>query len=1358
MSTPPTTPPTTTTDPNLAEKIKQMRDASELTKYREARPIVTPVKEYEPEGYALKFVQVITRHGRRTPESRRYPLTLWSCNNMENLITNKDASNRPACTFGQLTVFGTKDLINVGSAYRKLFVDRLKFLDDKFNPSQIFVRSSDRERTINSARSLMHGLYGGSFEDEQEHSPDHNTFLVTPEDRENIYPRSSCARYAFLRAVLKKHPTVLAENKASDLKGFGDRLKGIFEASKGYDSPFYLQSWGSYAGLVNSFDCFRNHGLPLPSGFTDDVVARMYLEAAKEYKSWGLIPDISILGIGRFVNDLSKQLDSKATNQPATKDTKFALYSAHDSTLGAVLVAYKMYDDNKHPETASTLEFLLFEKEKKDNETKQQQQAKESVTQDKFVKIIYNQKVLHPEDCKAYEVDGMCPYDKFLQINKSLIPTNYEEQCKISDEEKKRYKDLAKKTQASDSPLIEGTKEVMPKVYTLGIRREDKNRWERRAPLAPSHIEELVKKGIRVIVQPSTLRNYSNGAYQKAGAIIQEDLRECDTIIAVKEVPSEYLYPGKTYLFFSHTIKAQPYNMPMLDEINKKHIRLIDYERITDEKNRRLVRFGAFAGYAGMIDMLHALGDRLLAKGFSTPFLLENAMDAVRAIGEEISQVGLPDELLPFTFAFTSEGAVAQGALSIFKLLPHKMVTPDEMVDLVKNKKGERGILYGTMVTSEHMVEPIDPEKKFNKKEYYDDPSKYKSIFYEKYAPYISCLINCMYWDAKFPRLITIRQMEHMVETNNSRLLGVADISADINGSLEFLMRTTSIDSPLYIYDPKTQEIHDPTTDQKYMYRDGILFLAVDNLPTEFPKEATQWFGDHLSTFMEAIVRSDPMKPYDKMDDIPAEIKRAVITSHGSITPPFEYIKELRKKREAMIGRILIVGAGYVSLPVISYLTRNPSHMITVADNDIEQTKKALNFEPDMITTIILDVNDQKHLDEIVKKHTIVISLLPDDLNLLVAKSCLRNKRHLITTSYLSDEINALHKQVQEAGLTFVFEMGLDPGIDHLEAARVIADVQKQGGRIRTFVSWCGGLPAPESSDNPLGYKFSWSPRGVLEAVTMDAEYRQDGREIFVPGQEVYKRCQPVDIFPALSLEGVPNRSCLSLAKAYNIEDCNTLFRGTLRYKGFCQVIDAAIEIGLLDEKVHDYLLPEAPSMSWNSAVRQILPTPLTETLTTQEIFRRKLRTRRGYPTKGYDDEKITSILSVFEWLGIFAAAPIAQKGTYIDSFCELLKGKLEFSPSERDLILLHHVFGIEWPGGHHETKTSTLVSYGTKEISAMGLNIGLPVAMAAELLVEGSIKERGVVIPVTEEYYKPILKALHNEGITFIHRSNFDN
>ncbi|EFA79150.1 histidine acid phosphatase family protein [Heterostelium album PN500] len=433
---------------NIADKIHEYKCKSETSPMNTVKDLVMPVDEYRPAGYHLKMMQVITRHGRRTPESNRYPLSLWSCNSVDNLIVNKDA-NRPECNLGQLTVFGTRDLINLGKNYHRMLIDKVHFLSDEYKPDEIFVRSSDRERTISSARSLMHGLYGGAFADAQEHMLNAATsFVILPEAVENIYPRGSCPRYAFLKSILPKHPKVLEEQKNSKLEDFSQRLRDIFEASKGYDSPFYVPSWRSYAGLVNSFDCFKNHGLPLPEGFNDEIVERMYLEASKEYKRMSLFPEMQRLGIGRFIGDLNKQLKSKATNQENTKDLKFGLYSAHDSTLGALLVAYDMYEENTHPETASALEFLLFEKDQNNNkkveDSKQQQLATENAgkpttnqQQQQFVKVIYNQKPVHIKKCKEFEVDEMCPYEKFIEISQELIPKDWNQECKISEAEKK---------------------------------------------------------------------------------------------------------------------------------------------------------------------------------------------------------------------------------------------------------------------------------------------------------------------------------------------------------------------------------------------------------------------------------------------------------------------------------------------------------------------------------------------------------------------------------------------------------------------------------------------------------------------------------------------------------------------------------------------------------------------------------------------------------------------------------------------------------------------------------------------------------------------------------------------------------
>jgi len=902
--------------------------------------------------------------------------------------------------------------------------------------------------------------------------------------------------------------------------------------------------------------------------------------------------------------------------------------------------------------------------------------------------------------------------------------------------------------------------------YVLGIRREDKNRWERRAPLAPAHVKELAKRGIKVIVQPSSLRTFSDMQYQQAGAIIDEDLSTCNVICCVKEVPMELLMPNKTYMFFTHTIKAQPSNMPMLDDILKKNIRIMDYELITDSANKRLVRFGKFAGYAGMIDTLHALGDRLLGLGHSTPFLhlgysycystLDTAREAVKAMGEEIGHYGLPEELVPLTFAFTSQGNVSVGAQDIFKLLPHKMLTPDEMADLVKNKhKASPFMVYGTVITAEDYVRPNDEKSKYDKTEYYAHPEKHHSIFYEKFAPHLSVIVNCMYWDHRFPRIITINQMKELVEQKRSRLIAVGDISCDTMGSIEFLLKTTSIDQPLFIYDPINGELHDSQTNKDYIYKPGVMFCAVDNFPTEFPKEATQWFGDHLLPFMEAIVKSNPALPFEKMTDLPQEIHKAVLACHGQLTPKFKYIVDLRKEYEKRLRSILVLGAGYVSKPCIDYLCRNPSNKLTLADINLEAAKNLVGKRTNVIKVVPLDVNNPQSLDSLVGAHNVIISLLPAALNVIVGESCLRNKKNLVTASYVSPKLKEMHEVVSQAGITFLNEIGLDPGIDHLEARRVIDGIHGKGGKVKSFVSWCGGIPLPEHSCNPLGYKFSWSPRGVLSASTKDSRYLQDGKIVDVKGSELFKHRQPIGIFPGFSLEGIPNRDATAYVEQYGIApgEVDTFFRGTLRYKGWSEIMEAVVEIGLLDESPQPHLAPTAAPLSWDTCLRKLLKGENTQTKT-KNLLKRRLRADYGFPTKGYHDDQIRKVVDCFDWLGMFSNKPVSLKGTYIDSFCDLLQSQLQYEKDENDMIILHHTFEVEWANGEREILSSTLVVHGNSEVTAMGLTVGLPVAIAAELLLQGQVTEKGVIGPMNPEIYRPMLKSLSNEGIKFIEKS----
>lgn len=292
----------------------------------------------------------------------------------------------------------------------------------------------------------------------------------------------------------------------------------------------------------------------------------------------------------------------------------------------------------------------------------------------------------------------------------------------------------------------------------IGIVREVYNKWERRAPLCPKHVANLVQNhGIRVLVQPSNRRVFSDSEFEAAGAEITSDLSDASTIFGVKQVPISNLLPDRTYVFFSHVIKAQPENMKLLDTVLARNVRLIDYECITQDGKRsspRTIAFGKFAGYAGMIDMFRGLGERLLSQGYSTPFLnvgstymypsLENAKRAVGEMGHQIADGGLPEALSPMTFVFTGTGNVSQGAQDIFKLVPHEFVSCSDLKEIASAKGPEhQKKLYGAVATAEDMVELRSNEEgqTFDRSHYYAHPDLYRPTFHNKVAPYTSVIM-----------------------------------------------------------------------------------------------------------------------------------------------------------------------------------------------------------------------------------------------------------------------------------------------------------------------------------------------------------------------------------------------------------------------------------------------------------------------------------------------------------------------------------------------------------------------------------------------------------------------------------------
>jgi alpha-aminoadipic semialdehyde synthase len=425
----------------------------------------------------------------------------------------------------------------------------------------------------------------------------------------------------------------------------------------------------------------------------------------------------------------------------------------------------------------------------------------------------------------------------------------------------------------------------------IGIRREDKSRWEARAPVTPEAVAKLIADhGLAFAVERSDTRAFEDEQYTAAGAAVSDNLSDCPIIMGVKEIPPERLEAEKAYVFFSHTIKGQADNMPMLRRLMELRGTLIDYEKITDDQGRRLVFFGRFAGIAGMIDTLWALGERLKHEGIDTPFAriqpahryhdLDHARAEIRAVGDAIRNDGLPDALTPFVCGFAGYGQVSLGAQEIYDLLPVREIAPDE---LERIEPGGHAC-FKVVFKEEHLVERIDASRPFELQEYYDFPERYRSDFI-RHVPYLTVLVNCIYWEPRYPRLISQRQFRELYgQSQPTRLRVIGDITCDIDGSLACTTRATDPAHPIYVYDPVTGETRDGAEGN------GPVVLAVDFLPCEIPIDASRAFSDALCPFLPGLAKADLTKPLGE-SGLPPELRRATIVHRGRLTEAFEYLE-----------------------------------------------------------------------------------------------------------------------------------------------------------------------------------------------------------------------------------------------------------------------------------------------------------------------------------------------------------------------------------------------------------------------------------------------------------------------------------
>jgi saccharopine dehydrogenase (NADP+, L-glutamate forming) len=378
-------------------------------------------------------------------------------------------------------------------------------------------------------------------------------------------------------------------------------------------------------------------------------------------------------------------------------------------------------------------------------------------------------------------------------------------------------------------------------------------------------------------------------------------------------------------------------------------------------------------------------------------------------------------------------------------------------------------------------------------------------------------------------------------------------------------------------------------------------------------------------------------------------------------------------------------------------------------------------------------VDDAAGLDAEVARVDLVISLIPYIFHDRVIKSAIRNKKNVVTTSYVSPPMEALHQQCVDAGITVMNEIGLDPGIDHLYAVKTIEEVHQAGGKITGFYSYCGGLPAPEASDNPLGYKFSWSSRGVLLALRNSAKYYQDGKEVSIAGPDLMATAKPYYIYPGYAFVAYPNRDSTPYRERYSIPEAQTLVRGTLRYQGFPQFVKVLVDIGFLSEDKHDFL---SKDITWAEATRKIIgASSKTEN---------DLHWGISSKTKFNDTAEKNRILSGMKWLGLFSDDKIIPRGSPLDTLCATLEKKMQYEDNERDMVMLQHKFEIEHKDGSKETRTSTLTEYGDiKGYSAMAKLVGVPCAAACLMVLDGRLNKKGVIAPVTWDVAEPLLVEL---------------
>lgn len=428
--------------------------------------------------------------------------------------------------------------------------------------------------------------------------------------------------------------------------------------------------------------------------------------------------------------------------------------------------------------------------------------------------------------------------------------------------------------------------------------------------------------------------------------------------------------------------------------------------------------------------------------------------------------------------------------------------------------------------------------------------------------------------------------------------------------------------------------------------------------------------------------------------------------------------------------KVLVLGAGLVSRPLVHYLLDHKYEVIVASRTVAKAEALVKGYKNGRAEQ--LKIEEDGHLDGLIEKCDLAISLVPYTYHVSVAKHCLRHKKDMVTTSYVSKDMKALDADAKESGVILLNEIGVDPGIDHMSAMRIIHSVFGRGGKVESFYSYCGGLPAPDANTNPWGYKFSWSPRGVVLATKNNGKYLKDGKVVEVPSKDLFTHYWRLKVEGAGEFEAYVNRDSLPYIDIYGLHGIGSMYRGTLRNLGWCDTWKKIVDLGFQDDekkydlkgKTYGDFMKMLSGVSGGSA---------------KDAVAKKLGIKAD-----------STPIKWFEWLGLLGdeKVPKLERPTAMGLFVELLQRKLVYKPGERDMLVMYHKF-IAAFGGRKEKITSTMVDFGIPNgDTSMSRTVSLPCAIGARLILEGKINLKGVHIPVVPEIYNPVLDELEKMDI----------